>query len=93
MLNINDDTILVNATELRANMPKINKQIKLKKVIVMKRGKPFAVLSDYDEFQEKENRLELLEDMILGHLAKQRDEKSKPLDYIPSEEFEKSLDL
>jgi hypothetical protein len=35
--------------------------------------------------------IELIEDMSLGFLAKERDEESKPSDYIELEEVEKRI--
>ncbi|MBD3331112.1 hypothetical protein GF354_06355 [Candidatus Peregrinibacteria bacterium] len=93
MFNIDDDTVLVGATELRNNMPKISKDIKLKKIIVVKKGKPFAVLTDFDEFQEKEEIINTFEDLVLGHLAKERDEHSSDSDFIDSEKIEKKLGI
>ena len=91
MLNINDDTVLVGSTELRGNMPKLAKEIKTKKVIVVKRGKPFAVLSDFDDYQEKEEMLDTFEDIVLGYLAKERDEKSDEGDFVDHETATKDV--
>ncbi|MFC1615903.1 hypothetical protein ACFL21_02075 [Patescibacteria group bacterium] len=91
MLNIDDDTVIVGATELRSNMPKISKDIKTKKIIVVKRGEPFAVLTDFEEYQEKEKVIDTFEDVVLGYLAKERDEKNN--DFISSEEVENELGI
>ena len=93
MLNINDDTILVQSTELRTKMPEISKNMKLKKIIILKKGKPFAVLSDFDEYEQKENLIDAFEDMVLGFEAKERHENSGKNDYIDSEKFEKELGI
>ena len=93
MLIIDDNTVLVGATELRSNMPKISKEIKTKKVIVVKRGEPFAVLTDFDEYQEKENILDTFEDIVLGYLAKERYEKSSDKDFVDAEDVEKELGI
>ena len=93
MLNIDGETVLVGATELRSNMPQISRDIKTKKVIVVKRGKPFAVLTDFDEYQEKEDVIDTFEDMVLGYLAKEREEKAKKNDFIDADEVEKEYDV
>lgn len=92
-MNIDDNTIIIGATELRGEMPKISKEIKTKKVIVVKRGEPFAVLSDFKAYQEKEEIMDTFEDVVLGYMAKERDEKSSKDDFIDSSEVEKEYDL
>ena len=93
MMNINDDTLLIGTSELRTNMPKISKEIKNKKIILVKRGKPFAVLSDYEEYNKKEELLDNFEDLVLGLLAKEREENSSDKNYITLEEVEKKLGI
>lgn len=93
MLNINSDTVLVGSSELRTNMPQISKDIKTKKVILVKKGKPFAVLTDFDEYQKKEEMFDTFEDMVLGYLAKERDINSSKKDYVDSKKVEKSLGI
>ena len=93
MLNINEDTVLIGSTELRSNMPKISKEMKTKKVIVIKRGEPFAVLTDFEEYEEKEKLIETFEDLVLGYLAMERDEKSSEKDFVDAEEVEKKIGL
>ena len=85
MLNIGEDTVLIGATELRGNMPKISKDIKFKKIIIVKRGEPFAVLTDYDQYQKNEALMDTFEDVVLGYLAKERVKKSSSKDWIPAE--------
>jgi prevent-host-death family protein len=93
MIKINDDTILIGITSLRTEMPIILKEMKKKKVILTKRGKPVAVIEDYDEYQKKEKFLDEMEDIILGNIAKERLEKSKPGDFITHEELIKKLGI
>ncbi|NIA02198.1 MAG: hypothetical protein GWP15_02335 [Nitrospirae bacterium] len=93
MLNIDENTVVVGTTELRSNMPKISKDIKTKKIIVVKRGKPFAVLTAFKEYEEKENIIDTFEDIVLGYLAKERDGKSTDKDFIDADEVEKKYDL
>jgi len=93
MLNLNDDTVLIGTTELRSKMPEISKNIKIKKIIVVKRGEPFAVLTDFEQYQEKEDMIDTFEDLVLGYLAKERDKKSSKKDFISSEDVEKKLGI
>lgn len=93
MLTIDDNTVLIGATELRSNMPQISKDIKTKKIIVVKRGKPFAVLTDFEDYQEKENLIDTFEDVVLGYLAKERDKKNAAKDFVEAEDVEKKLGL
>lgn len=87
MLNIGENTVLVGATELRGGMPKISKDIKTKKIIVVKRGEPFAVLTDYAQYQEQEAIIDDFEDIVLGYLAKERDGKTTAEDWVPAEKL------
>ena len=91
MFTIKDEIILVSMSELRTEMPKIRKHLTKKVVIVTSRGKPVAVLEDYDTYKKKEDFLDEMTDVILGLEAKKRHEKSKPGDYISHEEMLKRL--
>lgn len=94
MLNITEDIILVGATELRTEMPKLAKALKEdKRAIIMKRGKPIAVLQDFESYQAREAVIDELEDEIAGYIAKIRYENSKPENYITGEELRKRLGL
>ena len=84
---------MIGATELRGKMPQISKEIKNKKVIVVKRGQPFAVLSDFEDYQEKEKVIDTFEDVVLGYLARERDEQSTEKDFVDSEEVERELGI
>ena len=93
MLNIDENTVMIGATELRSKLPQITKDIKTKKVVVLKRGKPFAILTDFDEYTEKENIIDTFEDVVLGYLAKERAENSSDKDFISAAEMEKRLGI
>lgn len=93
MLNIDESTVIVGTTELRSNMPKISKDVKTKKVIIVKRGKPFAVLTNFEDYEKKEDLIDTFEDIVLGHLAKTRDAKSTEKDFVDGDEIEKQYDL
>lgn len=89
-MHVTRETALIGTTELRKEMPNFA-QLKIKTVVVMKRGKPVAVLEDFEQFEEKERLLDEFEDIVLGFLAKERDEKSKKNEYISEGVLAKSL--
>lgn len=93
MINVNENTIMIGTSELRAQMPKIAKEIKMKHVILTSRGKPIAILQDYDSYEQKEKMLDEYEDIIFGYLAKARTEKTKDSEYLSHEEMIKKLGL
>ena len=93
MLEIKDQSTLVGMVELRVLMPKLAKNLKNKKVIVVNRGVPIAVLQDYREYEEKEAMLENFEDLVLGNLAKERYEKGTEKDYLAEETVAKKLKI
>jgi PHD/YefM family antitoxin component YafN of YafNO toxin-antitoxin module len=92
MVQLNDEITLVGKTELRNQFPKLEKQLKNKKVFVMQRGQPIAVLQDFEEYQRNEALLEEAEDLILGLLAKKRWEDPKA-QYIDHETAKKMLGI
>lgn len=93
MFHINDQITLISMAELRKEAPEIAKDLKNKTVIVTKRGKPVAVLEDYQTYQDKEKLVEEFEDIILGHIAKERAKNSKPGDFMSEEEVLKKLGI
>lgn len=93
MIHITDDKTLLGIAELRKEIPQLTKNLKMKTIIVMRRGKPVGVLEDYAEYKEKERLLEEFEDLVLGHIAKERWENSKPEDYLTEKEVLKRLKI
>ncbi|MEK7524232.1 MAG: hypothetical protein AAB588_04360 [Patescibacteria group bacterium] len=93
MIPISDETVIIGTAELRKEIPQLTKNLKTKTVIVTKKGKPVAVLEDFDEYQEKNRLFETFEDIVLGYLAKERHEKSKKGDYISGKEMAKRLGI
>lgn len=91
MIKINDEISLVGLSELRTEMPKLAKNLDVKTIIVTKRGKPVAVLEDFEKYEEKKEFIEAFEDIVLGYLAKEREESSKESDYLSEEEAAKKL--
>lgn len=93
MFHINDKITLISMAELRKEAPEIAKDLKDRTVIVTKRGKPVAVLEDYESYQQKEKLVDEFEDIILGHIAKERAKNSKPEDFLSEEEVFKRLGI
>lgn len=92
MITVREDTTLVGISELRTNFYKVLEAIGKYKVLLERRNKPLAVIVPLEKYNQMEELVELIEDMGLGYLAKERDEKSKPSDYIELEEAKKRIE-
>lgn len=92
MHTIEEKTTLVGVTELRSRMKEILKAMKCSKVVLEMRRKPFAVLLPLDQYQKMEEIVELLEDRVLGYIAKKRD-RIKEENYLSLDEIEKRFGL
>lgn len=82
MFTVKEDTTLVGISELRTNIYKVLEAITKGKVLLEKRNKPLAVIVPIEKYNRMEELLETIEDMRSGYLAKERDQKSKPGDYV-----------
>jgi hypothetical protein len=82
MFDIGDDAVMVGATEFRSSIPKFAKKNGNKTVFVTSRGEPVAVLEPFSKNKKKEKLIDDLEDLILGHLAKERYESSSSDDFL-----------
>lgn len=91
MYTVKEDTTLVGISELRTNISKVLEAIGKGKVLLEKRNKPLAVILSIEKYNFMEKLVELIEDIALGQLAKARDLKSIPSDYLNIDEFEKRL--
>lgn len=91
MITVKQDTTLVGVSELRTNIDKILQESKKHKVLIERRNKPVAVLLSMERYGEIEEILEALEDVALGYLAKERETKSKPSDYLNIDEVQKKI--
>lgn len=91
MHTVKEDTTLVGVSELRTKIERILEQAKNHKIVIEKRNKPIAVLITIDRYNAMEEIIELVEDMELGHLAKERDRMSSKKDYISIEEALKRI--
>lgn len=93
MITVNDNTVMIGATEFRSEMPKLMKLVGEKTIVVMNRGEPVAVFQDYHHYQEDQNWHDTFEDVVLGYLAKERHENAKEGDYLSHADLLKKLGL
>ncbi len=91
MITVKEDTTMVGVSELRTHIEEILEHSRKYKVLIGKRNKPIAVLLDMEKFNRMEHTLDLLEDFALAFLAKERDTKTKPTDYLGIEKILKQL--
>jgi prevent-host-death family protein len=85
MITVKENTTLVGVSEMRTRMDDILEASRTGKVIIEKRHKPYAVLIEAGRFARMEERLDLLEDLALASLAKERERGAKPSDYVDIE--------
>lgn len=85
MITLKEDTTLVGVSELRTHMEKILEESKKHKVLIEKRNKPVAVIMAMEDYNKMEETLEILEDLALGYLARERESGAKPSDYLDIE--------
>lgn len=91
MITVKEDTALVGISELRTHIEEILEESKKHKIVIGRRNKPVAVLLDMEKYNQMEHALELLEDFVLGFLAKERDSKTKSSEYVDIERALQSL--
>lgn len=91
MIIVKEDTTLVGISELRTNIDRILEETKKHKVLIERRNKPVAVLLAIERYTDIEKILDVLEDVALGYLAKERELHSKPEDYFDIEVVEKKI--
>lgn len=92
MFVLDDKTALIGTTDLRSRMAEVE-DMQYEKMVVMKREKPIAVIMTFDQYKKNRDRTEELEDLVLGFMAKERDEKSTKKDYISLEDAAKKLGI
>ncbi len=92
MLTINDPATIVGVAELRKVMKDVLEEIKKNKVILTRRNKPVGVLVDYHDFKRMEQTIDLVEDYVLGQLARERAQR-KDRKTVNLEDVEKILGL
>ena len=87
MITVKENTTLVGVSELRSGIDKILAKTRNGLVIIEKRHKPQAVLMSNKEYEHLQNVLETAEDIVLGHIARSRLEKSSDNDFIAIEKL------
>ena len=93
MRRVKEDTTLVGVSEFRTQVEAILKVAQKEPVIVEKRHKPMAVLVSIEQYDRTEGILDVLEDSILGLLAKEREQRSPRPHYLSLEELERRVGL
>ena len=93
MRKVKSDTTFVGISELRTQADAILKAAERETVVLEKRHKPIAVLVPIARYDRTEETLDLLEDYILGLLAKERLERSGRKDYLSLQELERRVGL
>ena len=87
MFHVNDKTLLVAVSELRAKVPEILGRVKKETVIVTRNNRPIGVIIDHDKYREMERAFELLEDLVLGTIARKREKEAKGRKLIPHDKM------
>ncbi len=90
MYTAKENTTLIGTTELRSRMKDVQKALKHSKVVLEMRNKPFAVLVPIEKYQKMEEMMEILEDHVLGYIAKKR-EPIKEARYLSLDDVERKL--
>jgi len=92
MLTVEEKSTIVGLAELRKVMRNVLQEMKTHQVILTKRNRPVGVLVDYEEFRRMEGMIEAMEDYVLGHLAKERAQRTHRK-ILTLEDVEKKLGL
>ncbi len=87
MITVKENTTLVGVSELRTGIDKILEKAQEGLVIIEKRHKPQAVLISQQEYNYMQEIMEMAEDFVLGHIAKERLDKSNDDDFIDIDTF------
>ena len=93
MRRVKGDTTLVGISELRTQADAILKVAQHEPVIVEKHHKPMAVLVPIEQYDKTEEALDLLEDHLLGLLAREREQHSRRKDTLTLEDLERRVGL
>lgn len=87
MITVKKETTIAGLSELRNQSDAILKKLKRHDVVLEKHNKPVAVIVDYGRYQLEEEMVELAEDYILGNLARLRQKKASPKDFVNIREW------
>jgi len=91
MITFKQDTTLIGVSELRTKLDELLKKTRHTRVLIEKRNKPVAVIMSNEEYEKNESFLDLAEDIVMGHIARERFEKSTGKDFISIEEALKKV--
>lgn len=93
MITVKEETTLVGVSELRTSPERIFKEMEKRPVVIERHRKPIAVLVPVKKFEEMEKLFDLVEDYVLGSLAKEREKKHKNPKWVSVEEAWKRVGL
>lgn len=88
MITVKEDTTLVGISELRTHFARVLEVLGHSKVLLERRNKPLAVIVPIEKYARMEELLELVEEAGLGYLAREREQKSRPSDYLDLDKAE-----
>lgn len=93
MITVKEETTLVGISELRNQPEKILKEMRKRPVVIERHRKPVAVLVPIEQFEDREELFDFVEDQILGYLARQREKKHRNPKWVSLEEAMKRVGL
>lgn len=93
MITIQDHLHMIPLSEFRADMSVLAEIKQEDTVILTKKGKPIAVLLNFEEYQRQQKILEEFYDKEAGTLAKKRDLTTKKEEYLSEKELYDTLGL
>lgn len=91
MITVKEDTTLVGISELRTHFARVLEVLGHSKVLLERRNKPLAVIVPIEKYARMEKLLELVEEAGLGYLAREREQKSRPSDYLDLDKAERLI--
>lgn len=93
MKTVKEETTLVGISELRTKADEILQRMNRSTVVIERRHKPLAVMLPIARYEEMEALLDLVEEGLLGYVAKQREQRTPRRAYLPLEEIERRLKI
>jgi prevent-host-death family protein len=91
MKTVKEETTLVGISELRTQADEILRRMQRSTVVIERRHKPLAVMLPIARYEEMEALLDLVEEGVLGYLARERERATPRRAYLPLEELERRL--
>ncbi len=87
MFKVKDKAFVMGVSELRKAIPDLVSGLKDEKIILTKKGKPIAVLYAFEKYEQQEELLDALEDIVLGHTASQREKNIPKKNYLSHDQI------